>query len=38
MSSLVKVDEEVKIKCADIIKDVQEKKNYLDYWKRICEI
>jgi len=38
MSSLVKVDEEVKKECASIIKDVQEKKNYLDYWKKICEI
>ena len=38
MSALVKVDEDVKIKCASIIKDVQEKKNYLDYWKKICEV
>lgn len=38
MSSLIKVNEEVKSECAAIIKDVQEKKNYLDYWKKICEI
>ena len=38
MSALVKEDEEVKKECASIIKDVQEKKNYLDYWKKICEI
>ncbi len=38
MSALVKVDEVVKEKCASIIKDVQDKKNYLDYWKKICEI
>lgn len=38
MSALVKVDEEVKMTCASIIKDVQDKKNYLDYWKKICEI
>lgn len=38
MSAIVKEDEEVKNMCASIIKDVQEKKNYLDYWKKICEI
>ena len=38
MSALVKVDEEVKKECASIIKDVQDKVNYLDYWKKICEI
>lgn len=38
MSALVKVDEDVKRECATIIKDVQDKKNYLDYWKKICEI
>lgn len=38
MSSLVKENEEVKMICASIIKDVQDKKNYLDYWKKICEI
>jgi len=38
MSALVKVDEDVKKTCAAIIKDVQEKKNYLDYWKKICEV
>lgn len=38
MSSLVKEDENIKMECASIIKDVQERKNYLDYWKIICEI
>ncbi len=38
MSALVKEDEEVKKICASIIKDVQEKKNYLDYWRVICDI
>lgn len=38
MSALVKEDEEVKKECASIIKDVQDKVNYLDYWKKICEI
>ena len=38
MSSLVKEDSKVKEECADIIKDVQEKRNYLDYWKKICEV
>lgn len=38
MSSIVKEDEEIKNECASIIKDVQEKKNYLDYWRVICEI
>ena len=38
MSALVKVDEKVKEECASIIKDVQDKKNYLDYWKEICRI
>lgn len=38
MSALVKVDDEVKNECASIIKDVQDKKNYLDYWKKICQI
>ena len=38
MSALIKVDEEVKEKCASIIKDVQEKRNYLDYWMKICEV
>lgn len=38
MSALCKENEEVKMECTSIIKDVQEKKNYLDYWKRICEI
>lgn len=38
MSALVKENEEVKKSCASIIKDVQEKKNYLDYWKKICDI
>ena len=38
MSSLVKEDEKIKNECATIIKEVQEKKNYLDYWKVICDI
>ncbi len=38
MSALVKEDENIKQECASIIKDVQEKKNYLDYWNTICEI
>ena len=38
MSAKVKTDEDLKNKCAAIIKDVQEKKNYLDYWKVICDI
>ena len=38
MSALVKEDEDVKKECAAIIKDVQDKTNYLDYWKKICEI
>ena len=38
ISALVKENEEVKKSCASIIKDVQEKKNYLDYWKKICDI
>ena len=38
MSSLVKEDEKIKNECAAIIKEVQEKKNYLDYWKVICDI
>ena len=38
MSKIIKEDEDIKNECASIIKDVQEKKNYLDYWKKICEI
>ena len=38
MSKLVKVDEKVKEECASIIKEVQDKTNYLDYWKKICEV
>lgn len=38
MSAKVKEDEELKNKCASIIKDIQDKKNYLDYWKVICDI
>lgn len=38
MSSIIKENEEIKNECASIIKDVQEKKNYLDYWKVICDI
>ncbi len=38
MSAAVKEDEELKKECSSIIKDVQEKKNYLDYWKIICDL
>lgn len=38
MSAIVKEDEEIKKVCASIIKDVQEKRNYLDYWRKICEL
>ena len=38
MSLLVKENKEIKEECASIIKDVQDKNNYLDYWKKICEI
>ena len=38
MSAIVKENEEIKKECASIIKDVQDKNNYLDYWKKICEI
>ncbi len=38
MSALVKENEDIRVKCASIIKDVQEKKNYLDYWKVICDV
>ena len=38
MSAIVKENEEIKKECASIIKDVQDKKNYLDYWKVICEV
>ena len=38
MSAIVKEDAEIKEKCASIIKDVQDKNNYLDYLKKICEI
>ena len=38
MSALVKVDEVIKEECATIIKEVQDKKNYLDYWRVICEL
>lgn len=38
MSAIVKEDKCIKEKCASIIKEVQEKTNYLDYWKVICDI
>ena len=38
MSALVKENEGIKNECATIIKEVQEKKNYLDYWRVICDI
>ena len=38
MSALVKEDENIKNACASIIKEVGEKKNYLDYHKVICDV
>ena len=38
MSSIVKTNEDIKQECASIIKSVQDKENYLDYWKKICEV
>lgn len=38
MSSLIKNDSKVKEECENIIKDVQDKNNYLDYWEKICEV
>ena len=38
MSKLIKEDEKVKEECASIIKEVQDKTNYLDYWKKICSV
>lgn len=38
MNALIKVDSKIKDECAEIIKTVQEKKGYLDYWKKICDI
>lgn len=38
MSALCKIDENIKNECASIIKDVQDKKDYLDLWKKICEL
>ena len=38
MSAICKENKEIKEECASIIKEVQDKKNYLDYWKKICEI
>ena len=38
MSALCKENEDIKNECSAIIKDIQDKKNYLDYWKVICEI
>ena len=35
MSKLIKEDEVVKEECASIIKEVQDKTNYLDYWKQM---
>ena len=38
MSKIIKEDELVKEECASIIKEVQDKTNYLDYWKKICSV
>ena len=38
MSAICKEDKNIKEECASIIKDVQDKKNYLDYWEKMCEI
>lgn len=38
MSAKVKENENIKNECASIIKEVQEGKNYLDYWQKICEV
>ena len=38
MSSIIKEDESIKEECASIIKEVQDKTNYLDYWKKICSV
>lgn len=38
MSALCKKDADVKEKCAEIIKKVQDKEAYLDYWKKICDL
>ncbi len=38
MSEIVKENEDIKCECASIIKDVQERKNYLDYWHVIRDI
>ena len=38
MSKIIKEDEFIKEECASIIKEVQDKTNYLDYWKKICSV
>ena len=38
MSKMIKEDEAIKEDCASIIKEVQDKTNYLDYWKKICSV
>ena len=38
MSSIIKEDESIKEECASIIKEVQDKTNYLDYWEKICSV
>ena len=38
MSKIIKEDEAIKEECASIIKEVQDKTNYLDYWKKICSV
>ena len=38
MSKLIKEDKVVKEECETIIKMVQDKEKYLDYWQKICEV
>lgn len=38
MSKLIKEDKDIKKDCENIIKIVQDKENYLDYWEKICDI
>lgn len=38
MSAIVKENNEIKEECASITKEVQDKTNYQDYWRVICDI
>ena len=38
MSKIIKEDKKIKEECETIIKMVQDKEKYLDYWERICDI